>query len=434
MSSVWIDSVTLNAHKNLQMDITTDIAIIGGGMAGILTAFLLKSKGVDCVVIEANKVGLGVTKNTTAKITSQHGLIYDTLIRSVGQWKAKQYLSANEHALSKYKELCKNIDCDFHEKSAFVYSLNDKEKIKKEVAAVNSLNFPAKFKSKIELPFHIAGAIEFSNQAEFNPLKFINEISKSLTIYENTMVKSIKDTIIHTDHGKVTANKILVATHFPFINAPGYYFMKMYQQRSYVVALQNAQNLNGLYIDESDQGFSFRNYGDLLFIGGGGHRTGKKGGGYETLRDFAKELYPKSEEKFAWATQDCMTLDHIPYIGQYSKNTPNLFVATGFNKWGMTSSMVSAMLLSNIMMGAENHFEDLFSPQRFTLNKQFLINGLETTTGLLNLKTKRCSHLGCALNYNKQEHTWDCPCHGSRFEENGKLIDNPAIKDSNITQ
>ncbi len=434
MSSVWQKSVTLNTYEKLQSDIKTDVAIVGGGMAGILTAYLLHSKGVDCVLIEAKNIGDGTTKNTTAKITSQHSLIYDTFINSVGHEKAKQYLFANELALKKYRELCKNIDCDFYDKSAFVYSLDDSKKIKKEADAVNSLGFNANFVDQIELPFPIAGAIEFKNQAEFNPLKFINELSKGLTIYENTMVKSIEDNVLQTDHGKVTANKVVIATHFPFINAPGYFFFKMFQQRSYVIALENAQKINGVYIDESDHGFSFRNYGDLLLIGGGGHRTGKSGGGYQAIRDYAKLLYPNSVEKYAWATQDCMTLDQIPYIGRYSKSTPNLFVATGFNKWGMTSSMVSAMILSDMILGKSNEYESVFSPQRFSLNKQFFINTFETTTNLLNFKTKRCSHLGCALSYNKQEHTWDCPCHGSRYEESGQLIDNPAMKDININE
>lgn len=432
MNSVWIDSVNLKKFDSLKKNIKTDVAIIGGGMAGILTAYMLKKKGVDSVIIEASKIGYGVTKNTTAKITSQHGLIYNKLKNKLGYEKAKQYLTSNELALKEYKELCQSIECNFCEKPAYVYSLDDKVKIYEEIETVNVLGLHANYTNKTELPFPIEGAIEFENQAEFNPLKFISEISKDLTIYENTMVREIKNRVLITDNGNVKADKIVVATHFPFINVPGFYFAKMYQQRSYVLALENAQKLNGMHIDGSGQGLSFRNYKDLLLLGGGGHRTGKDGGGYNELRQTVKKLYPNAVEKYSWATQDCMTLDYIPYIGKYSKNTDSIFVATGFNKWGMTSSMVSGMILSDMILDIKNEYEELYNPCRFSLNKQFFINSLETTANLINLKPKRCSHLGCALHYNKQEHTWDCSCHGSRFDENGKIIDNPATKDIKI--
>lgn len=428
MSSVWLESVKRTPKSKLQGDIQTDVAIIGGGMAGILTAYLLRCQGVDCVLLEANKIGGGVTQNTTAKITSQHNLIYDKLIRTGGQEKAMQYLRANELALKKFRELCQKVDCDFHTRSAFVFSTTDERKIIAEVEALASLGFEAKFTKQIELPFAIAGGIEFPNQAEFNPLKFLHALAQELTIYEDTRVKSIENNVLHTDYGTVRANKVVVTTHYPFINVPGYFFLKMYQQRSYVIALKNAQDINGMYIDENEKGCSFRGYGELLLMGGGGHRTGKQGGSYQALRHMAKSLYSNSTEAYAWATQDCMTLDLMPYIGTYSKSTPNLFVATGFNKWGMTSSMVSAMLLSNLILSQKNEYEELFSPQRFSPNKQFFINGFETTANMLKLKPRRCSHLGCALNYNQQEHTWDCPCHGSRFEADGALIDNPATK------
>jgi len=192
--------------------------------------------------------------------------------------------------------------------------------------------------------------------------------------------------------------------------------------------LKGAQNVNGMYVDESEAGLSFRNHGELLILGGGDHRTGKNGGKWSELRQFVKEHYPGAEEQYMWATQDCMTLDGIPYIGHYSKSTPNIYVATGFNKWGMTSSMVSAMILTDMVLGRRNEYAPVFSPQRSILKPQLLVNGAEAITNLLSPNTKRCSHMGCALKWNPTEQTWDCPCHGSRFNKNGALIDNPATR------
>lgn len=428
--SVWSDETKLPEFEKLQGEIKTDVLIIGGGLSGILTAYFLKQKGIDYILVEGNRIASGITKNTTAKITSQHGLLYDKLIRDFGKEKAKMYLLSNQDALKEYRNLCKDIDCDFEIKSAYTYSLYDRAKIENEVSAVNSLGFPAEFQIPTELPFKTEGAILFKNQAQFNPLKFIKEISKNLKIYENTFIRDITPTTAISDNAKITAKKIIVTTHFPFINKHGSYFLKLYQHRSYVSAYENAPKLDGMYVDEDLKGLSFRNYNNLLLIGGGSHRTGKQGGTWSELNNFAKKHYPDAKLKYEWATQDCMSLDSVPYIGQYSKKTPNLFVATGYNKWGITSSMVAAKILCDMVCEKKNAYADVFSPHRSILKPQLLVNGFDSTINLLTPTPKRCPHLGCALKWNKSEHTWDCPCHGSRFEENGKLIDNPATGDA----
>lgn len=431
MKSLWERKPAcsdVNRIKQEKQEIETDILIVGGGMAGILCAYMLQQEGIPYVLAEAQTICSGVTKNTTAKITSQHGLIYDRLIRKFGVEKAKQYLEANEAALCKYREICRDIDCDFEEKPAYIYSLNDRLKIENEILALEKLAGHAEFTQKLPLPFSVVGAVKYPNQAQFHPLKFISAISKGLHIYEHTAVREILGTTAVTDHGKIIAKKIIVATHFPFLNKHGSYFLKMYQHRSYVLALDNAQNVNGMYVDVDQKGMSFRNYGNLLIIGGGAHRTGKTGGNWKELRNFAQQYYPSAAEKYHWATQDCMTLDGVPYIGPYSANTSDLYVATGFNKWGMTSSMVSAMILCDLIQGKQNPYAEVFSPSRTILRPQLAINVFETAVNLLTPTTKRCPHLGCALKWNPYEHTWDCPCHGSRFKEDGGLIDNPATR------
>lgn len=428
MNSVWEQASNRFGFPSLNRDIKTDVLIIGGGMAGILCAYMLHQSGVPYMLVEAQSICSGITKNTTAKITSQHGLIYDKLVREFNIEKARQYLEANETALAKYRNLCSNIDCDFEEKISYVYSLDDYKKIEKELMALEKLGANAEFVDQLPLPFSVAGAVKFPNQAQFHPLKFIDAISKGLNIYEHTAARELIGTTAITDHGKITTNNIIVATHFPFLNKHGSYFLKMYQHRSYVLALENAPNVEGIYIDEAQNGLSFRNHQNLLLVGGGGHRTGKKGGNWNQLRDFVQQYYPNAIEKYHWATQDCMTLDSIPYIGAYSASTANLYVATGFNKWGMTSSMISAMILCDLVQGKQNPYTEVFSPSRNILRPQLAVNAFEAVVNLLIPTTKRCPHLGCALKWNSIEHTWDCPCHGSRFAEDGGLIDNPATR------
>ena len=429
MSSLWENTWTRPAFERLEGDRKTDVLIIGGGMAGILCACLLHRAGVPYVLAEADTVCSGITKNTTAKITSQHGLIYRRLIRTFGVQRAKDYLLANQEALQKYRELCRNIYCDFEEKSAYVYALDNRRKLEQELTALDKLGFCGELAERVPLPFPTAGAVRFRNQAQFHPLKFVSALSRDLHIYEHTEVRELAGTTAVTDRGRISAEKIIVATHFPFLNKHGSYFIKLYQRRSYVIAMERAADVDGMYIDEAEDGLSFRNHGGLLLIGGGGHRTGRRGGAWRELRDVAGRYYPGAAEKYHWATQDCMTLDGVPYIGPYSASTANLYVAAGFNKWGMTSSMVAAMILSDLVQGKQTPYGDVFSPSRSILRPQLAVNGLEAVVSLLPPTARRCPHLGCALKWNPQERTWDCPCHGSRFTEAGKRIDNPATGD-----
>ena len=429
--SVWTEQVKLPEFPTLKGTVNTDVLVIGGGMCGILCAYYLQKAGVDCIVAEGNRIACGITKNTTAKITAQHGLIYSKLADEFGLETAKLYLEANSKAIEEYEALCRHIPCHFEKVSAYTYSLKDRAKIEKEAEILQHFGFSALLKEPEELPFETQGAICFPKQAQFHPLQFISKIVKNLIIYENTWIREISPTEARSDDGQIKAKKIIVATHFPFLNKHGSYFLKLYQHRSYVTAFENAPIIQGMYVDEEKTGMSFRNYGNLLLVGGGGHRTGKKGGNWREIERFARKYYPDARVKYRWATQDCMSLDGIPYIGQYSKNTPDLYVATGFNKWGMTSSLVSAMILTDLILGKENEFAKVFSPQRSILKPQLFVNGLESTVNLLTPTKPRCPHLGCALKWNRAERSWDCPCHGSRFEKDGNLIDNPATGDAN---
>jgi len=432
MESVWEKTARKPHFDTLESNKKTDILIVGGGIAGILCAYKFKNAGVNCMLIEATEICGGITKNTTAKITLGHGLIYDKMIKRFGEDKARLYVEAQAKAIKEYAQLCKDIDCDYETRNNYVYSLTNRKKVENEIAALNRLGIKAEFSETHELPFKVAGALGVKDQAQFHPLKFLYAISKDLPIYENTKVVEFKPNKVITNHGEISFKKVIIATHFPTLNKHGLYPLKLYQHRSYVLALKNSQNMNGMYVDESDTGLSFRNYGNLLLLGGGGHRTGKKGGCWQELEAFAHKHYKNAEIVVKWATQDCMTLDRLPYIGQYSKSTPDVFVATGFNKWGITNSMVSANILCDLVQGKSNSYAEVFSPSRTVLHPQLAVNAFDSVIGLLTPTAPRCPHLGCALKYNKAEHTWDCPCHGSRFTEKGELIDNPATDDKRI--
>lgn len=428
--SIWIEDVNLPTFGALEKNIKTEVLVIGGGMCGILCAYYLKQAGIPYVLAEGNLIGHGITQNTTAKITSQHGLIYQKIKKAYGMEMAKLYLDSNQTAVTRYREMAQTIECDFEDKDAYVYSISDSMKLLEEVSVLQSLGFPAQYVTVPNIPIETQGAVRFPGQAQFHPLRFLNAITKDLNIYENTFVHSIDEHTAYTDHGSITAKQIIITTHFPFLNKHGFYFLKMFQERSYVIALQNAFLPDGMYIDEAKGGLSFRNYKDLLLLGGGGHRTGHKGGKWDELRNFSKHAYPNATERYVWATQDCMSLNGIPYIGPYSRNTPGVYVASGFNKWGMTSSMIAAILLTDLITGKENDWLKVFTPQRNILKPQLLVNAGEAVFNLLAPTSKRCSHMGCALKWNDAEQTWDCPCHGSRYEKDGKLIDNPSKKDA----
>ena len=336
-------------------------------MAGILTACLLKKSGISVVVLEADRIAGGQTKNTTAKITSQHGLTYHKLLRRYGERRARLYARAHEAAILEYETMIRenNIDCHFERLPAYLYSVNPDRKdiLLQEAEAAAWLGLPARFQETVDLPMKTAGAVCFERQAQFHPLEFIREISKNLVIYEQTRVLSVEGKTIWTGNGaKVTAEHIIFAAHYPFVNVPGFYFARQHQERSYVVAYEHAANLNGIYYSIDDNGLSFRNYEDLLLVGGGAHRTGenREGGKYRELKNQAESLFPGAQETAFWSAQDCMPHDGLPFIGKYSWLHDNWYVATGFQKWGMTTSMVAALMIRDAVCGVIFHWFRLF--------------------------------------------------------------------------
>lgn len=475
--SIWQQTTAIPARSELPGNISTDIAIVGGGLAGILTAHFLEQTGRQCIVLEADRVGSGQTGHTTAKVTSQHGLIYQKLIRCAGKKKAMQYAKINQDAIERYRILIEKykIDCDWEECPACLYTKESGRALRDEYYAAKELGLPVEMKKRTELPFAVEDALFCYGQACFHPLKFLQVIAENIQVYEKTKVLRVKPHLLTTSRGTVEAEKIVFACHYPFVNRPGYYFLRMHQERSYVCALKEAQTLHGMYLGIDRDGLSFRPAGELLLLGGGNHRTGENpmGGQYEFLLHQAEVCWPekcwtKDENVIPWSAQDCMTLDGIPYIGQFGRKTEDWFVATGFGKWGMTSSMAAAILLTDQICGRENPCGEVFSSQRLhpmTSAKPFLTEGTYAAVNLLKQTfapprekldrllpgqggvveyngqkagvykaedgqifavSVKCPHMGCQLVWNPDEKSWDCPCHGSRFDYRGRLIDGPA--------
>ena len=458
MKSVWNGECDIPERRSLHNDMNIQIAVIGAGMAGILTAYFLQRKGLEVIVLEGDRIASGQTQNTTAKVTSQHGLFYDKMLKKAGSDRAEAYAWANESAIKDYEKIIKeeNIDCHFQRLPSYLYTTEEEnvEKLRKEAKAASSLGIRACYvegDSIKELPFKIKGAVCFENQAQFHPLKFMKHLAKKLEIYEKTKVISVRGNTIYTDKGKVNAEYIVFAAHYPFPVIPGFYFLRQHQERSYVFALKNQRKLSGIYYSIDQKGVSLRSAGIYLLLGGGNHRTGKKIDcqneeyGYSFLKKKRAEYFPYSKIEYAWSAQDCMTHDHIPFIGKFSVFRPNWYVATGFNKWGMTSAMIAANVISmqiykeytGFIVPKEHigylDYEKYLSPQRFLLQASFknLVVDIKESIcglakGLFSKKGQKCRHMGCKLEWNPEEKSWDCPCHGSRFAQNGELLDHPA--------
>ena len=486
MISYWVDSTKKTNFPKLGSNLSTDVCIIGGGMTGLATAYMLKDSDLKVTLLEASEIGMGVTANTTAKITSQHDLFYDYLIKSYCFDTAKKYLDSNEEAIHTIENIVKaeNIDCGFECQAAYVYTCSKDfvQKIKDETAAVKSLGLDAKLVTETSLPFNVKAAICFPNQAKFHPRKYILGLLPALdkmNIFEHSKVTNIK-----AENGRykayanghtVDCKYLVLACHYPIKNFPGMYFLKMYQDKSYIIAVDTKKPLfDGMYISAEEPVTSFRTVDNLLLVGGSGHKTGANNidldKSYINLENYIKSIYPDAEVKYRWTTEDCVPIDKIPYIGKFSKLFNNMYVATGYKKWGMTTSHVAAKIISDDILGKENKYASIYSATRLQpiknskafgeiLNQtvySLAINKMRKPKldyteiqnncgGIVNYKGRKvglykdengkmyavkpyCSHLGCELSWNNLEKTWDCPCHGSRFDYTGKIITEPTTK------
>lgn len=503
MSSYWIQSTkNLKLNEKITNNYETDVCIIGAGLAGLSTGYYLAKEGVNVIILDKDNIGQKVSGNTTAKITLQHNLIYDYLIKSFGTDFAMKYFKSNKEAISNIKKIIddENIECDFEYQDNYVYTTNqdDITKIHNEIKAINSLSnilnsnekdIFADFVTSCNLPFKICGAIKVKDQAQFHPLKYMFGLSKAIKnkggiIFTNSLVTDVKQKdgvyTTYTDKHFIKSKYIVIASHFPFKDFPGFYFSKMYQSTSYVLGIDTKSDLfDGMYISSDKPTFSYRTakYKDkkILIMAGGDHKTGyapdNNQTGYNILEQEAKKYYPNCEILYKWNTRDCITIDKVPYIGDFSNLMPNMFVATGFNKWGITSSNVAANIIRDKILGIKNEYSKIYEATRFSpiknahemknitsqVLKSFVTNRIKIKEknlsaikndngGIIKVNgasigiykdingkvfavNPTCTHLGCLLTWNNLDKTWDCPCHGSRFDYTGKNLYDPAFKD-----
>ena len=412
----------------LEKDIECDVLVIGGGICGVLSAYFLNESGKNVVLLEADRICEKKSKKTTATITAIEDLMYYDLINQFGREKAQLYLEANLFALNEYRKLSSEFDFDFEECPSYKYSKQDDGEIELEIAAIKTLGYNCELRNTIPFPIEIKKALEFENQGQMNPAKLVNSLITDLEIYENSRVIKIKSSVAYTENNKIKFNDVVVCTGFPFLKLKGLFFMKMHQEKSHVVDVFNNFELKGNGVGTKDDDIYFRNYKDRVLIGSNDCKTGYNCGGFDNINKLIVDKYKITKIKHRWINIDAMTLDGMPYIGGYTSFDENIYVATGFNMWGMTKSMISAHLITDLINGKDNKFKELFSPQRKMILKPLLKNIGSAAKGLVSFKRPRCKHLGCALNYNSLDQTYECPCHGSKYDKDGNIIDTPTQK------
>lgn len=485
----WISTTPKTDYPILEDNLNIDIAIVGGGMTGITSAYLLKKEGLKVVVIDAGRIIHGTSGHTTAKITSQHGLIYNKLLGNFGRELTQQYASSNEAALAFIRKLIQeeNIECDFSDQNAYTYTQDDNyiKGIEEEAHLAATLGINSQYIESIPLPINIKAAVCFRDQAQFHPRKYLYTLQKNIPgdgcyIFENTRIMDIKEgspCTLLTEHGNsIKAEKVIIASHYPCYDGKGLYFTRLYPERSYALGVKTTEDFpGGMYITAEDPSRSLRytpyNNGKLLIVGGEHHKTGQgenMNSHYIKLRDFISNIFTIEDIPYRWSTHDYTTPDDSPYIGNLTSNTPNIFVATGYKKWGMTTSTVAAIMLRDFITKGESPWKDIYNPSRKNINttldtiieenidvakhyfkgklseleNNVLINNGEAKivdvngtragayrdeNGELHIVDTSCPHVGCELNWNNAEKTWDCPCHGSRFTIDGDIVEGPVI-------
>jgi glycine/D-amino acid oxidase-like deaminating enzyme/nitrite reductase/ring-hydroxylating ferredoxin subunit len=488
--SYWISTTQESHYPVLTGDIEIDVAIIGGGIVGITSALLLKEAGLSVALIEAGRILHGVSGQTTAKVTSQHHLIYDRLISHFGKEQALQYADSNQAAIEKIASLVNsyNIDCDLLRKPAYVYagSKESVDKLHREVKAAQSLGIPAYFEEDLPLPFETYGAVRFDNQAQFHPRKYLCALSRQIPgngchIFEGTKVHKIEGegpiSVRTENNGVIKAKDVIQATHFPVDDKPGMMFSRLHQSRSYVLGVHMEESLpEGMFINAEHPARSLRSQpegdGELVLVAGEEHRTGEGGNTkdhYRKLEEWVRSIYSVKSVDYHWSTQDVITADHVPYIGRITSGSEHSYLATGFRKWGMTTGTVAAMIITDMILDRENPWAKVYDPSRFKpleSAKTFFSQALESGKGLVGARVlpvpedaskispgkgdivklhgervaayrddqgflhtldPSCRHMGCIVSWNDAERTWDCPCHGSRYNVRGEVVHNPAV-------
>lgn len=487
--SVWIATSGQTKYSMLKGTVEVDVVVIGGGIAGLTAAYFLAKEGKKVAVVEANRIVTGTSGFTTAKITSVHGRKLSFLKANFGLKNTKIYSESNEWAIDEYERIIKTekISCEFSREDVFLYTNHEKniEQLENEFQIAQEIGLPVELKKDVQgLPFSIRQAIKFPNQAQFHPRKFLLKLAEIIqknggVIFENSRVVKVSDgepAEVETTEGIIRAKKVIVATNYPIFDK-ALLFLRMGQFRSYALAFKSKSNIStNMFVGVGEDEFTVRTYEEKgtqwIIIGGEAHRVGEQVDTrkcYQRLETLVKEKFNVTDFEYKWSAQDASPNDQVPYIGKMPF-TKHIYVTTGYGEWGMTTSMVSAKLLSDLINKREYAWADLYSPSRINIQaslKNSLEMGKEVIKGFGSYLTKNdssdfstmkkgegrvvnykrqkvavcrdeqgklcalsavCTHLDCIVDWNNAEMTWDCPCHGSRFTKDGEVIHGPAIQ------
>ena len=489
--SLWSATTPESDFPALQGSISVDVAVVGGGVTGLTAATLLAAAGARVALVEARHIATGTTGNTTAKVTSLHRTIYASLIERFGEEQSQLYADANQAALERIVSLAqeRSIECELRRLPAYTYasSAEGVSEIQAEVEAARRLGLPASYTEDVPLALGARAAVRFERQLAFHPRKYCLGLAASLAaegaqVFERTRVKEVLEDgprlVVRAEEGRIDADHVIIATLQPFTAAGGF-FAKTYPSRSYALAARvEGAAPEGMFLSLETPTRSVRPgpAGDeaLLVIEGEEHKTGQDDETrerYAALEAWARETFTVRSVEHRWSAQDYMSPDRVPYVGRASSDSPRLLVATGFGKWGLSNGTAAAMMLSELALGRESPWLSLFDATRLkpgTSTVQLVKENLDVAKRFIGDRLSRlvaptveqlapgegalvrhkgqplaayrdqhgelyalsasCTHLGCLVAWNSAERSWDCPCHGSRFDFRGRVLEGPAVE------
>ncbi|SEU12651.1 FAD-dependent oxidoreductase [Paenibacillus sp. NFR01] len=388
-SSLWRDTVDIPHFPKLMEDHRTEVAVVGGGITGITAAYLLAKEGYQVTLLEAGELFAGTTGFTTAKITAQHGLIYNELVAHFGEEQARLYYRSQREAMDFMLNTAKalDIDCGLTREDAYLYAdAGDKATLKQlqdEFTAYRQLGIPGEWVDSLPIPLQVEGAIRLPDQARFHPLQYLKALLEAFLaqggkVFEHTMIGEKVDQdsglTLHTEQDDylIHCHHAVSASHFPFYDGGALYFTRLHAERSYALAIEaETEFVGGMYLSAGNTVRSLRAVEwegkRLVIVGGENHKTGQGEctyGHYENLERFGGELLGIKQIPYRWSTQDLITLDNVPYIGKISDDK-KVYITTGFRKWGMTNGTLAALMIRDEIVGKRSRYAELYDPTRF---------------------------------------------------------------------
>lgn len=450
--SLWLDTgYPRDKFPQAHGRIRCDVCIVGGGLSGIAAAEQLAAAGKDVVLVERDRILAGTTGNSTGKLTAQHGYVYADLLKQFGKDGARTYFEANEEAVRRGRDIAGEGEARPSDSYIFSQTRHGTEKLRREWDAYREIGIQGSFGKETELPFPVQASLSMVDELQIHPFRFGQRLARMAAdhgarIYEMTAVRTMdfkKRTVSLSTGGMVEFKELVLATHYPIRGFRGLNIIKLAVNRSYISVAPTDRELKDQYIsvDSPQRSIRTANIDGKIYmmLAGSNHTAGMKketDEEYGRLAEDLENLFHLKGITHSWSAQDPQTPDLVPYVGQISDSLPHVYIATGFRKWGLSNSLAGSKILRDLITGRENAATKLYDPGRTGFGALLLqglkINGLvagELATGYtVRLDSPTCTHMGCKTQWNEGDRTWDCPCHGSRFREDGSVLEGPATK------